>query len=342
MGRSIPLERAERLLDLVALFLNAREPLSWADIQEAFPEDYAAGSHEASIRKFERDKADLLEVGIGLVYLQGEEREKDGYVLDRSAYYLPELSLRPDELAVLYAAGSAALAGEAFPFREDLAHALKKIAFAAGDGPGAGRDWARMLAAERAEGGALASRVAELSRAIAARKRVSLRYRSLGRGQVSKRDVDPYGLVYRFGAWILAGHCHLRGGLRHFRVDRILHLHVNAVKPRTPDFEPPSDFRIESIAAAPPWQFGHGDGFEVRLRLSPDLAFLAERTFASGRVLERGRLGVLLGLRVSDGDALLRAVLPLGEGAEIVAPEKLRTRAREVLRDLLERHREVA
>ena len=138
------MERAERLLDLVALFLNAHEPVSWADIQEAFPEDYAQGSAEANIRKFERDKADLLELGIALAYLQGEEREKDGYVLDRSGYYLPELKLQPDELAVLYAAGSAALAEEAFPFREDLAHALKKMAFAANDDPGAGRDWARI------------------------------------------------------------------------------------------------------------------------------------------------------------------------------------------------------
>jgi proteasome accessory factor B len=341
-------ERAERLLDLVALFLNAHEPISWAEIQEVFPEIYAQGSVEANIRKFERDKADLLEVGFALTYLQGEEREKDGYVLDRGGYYLPELALQPDELAVLYAAGSAALAEEAFPFRDDLAHALKKMAFAAGDDADAGRDWARLgggserpAAGEGGDGGGtLAQHVSLLSRAIAGRKRVNLRYRSLQRGQVLDREVDPYGLVYRFGAWSFAGYCHLRKGPRVFRVDRIQRLEMNESKPRSPDFEVPADFRIEDVAGARPWEFGrHGSGtFEARLRLSPDLAFLAGRTFTGAQVVERSKRGVVLSLRVSDGDALLRAVLPLGEGAEIIGPPELRARARAVLEDLLSRH----
>jgi proteasome accessory factor B len=340
-----PLERAERLLDLVALFLNAHEPVAWSDIQEAFPDDYAQGSAEANIRKFERDKADLLELGIALAYLQGEEREKDGYVLDRGGYYLPELALQPDELAVLYAAGSAALAEEAFPFREDLAHALKKMAFAAGDDPGAGRDWARLGSTserpEEIEGGGptLAQHVSLLSKAIAGRKRATLRYRSLQKGQVSDRDVDPYGLVYRFGTWSFAGYCHLRKGPRVFRVDRILQLTINESKPRSPDFEIPADFKIEDIAGRRPWEFGRsGPSFEARVRLVPDLSFLADRTFAGAQIVERSKRGVVLSLQVSDGDALLRAVLPLGEGAEIVGPPELRQKARAVLEDLLARH----
>ncbi len=332
------MERAERLLDLVALFLNAREPVSWGDIQEAFPDDYAAGSPEANIRKFERDKADLAELGIALVYLQGDEREKDGYQLDRSGYYLPDVGLQPDELAVLYAAGSAALAEEAFPFREDLAHALKKMAFAAGDGPGAGRSWARMASLREGEADQLAQHVASLSGAIASRKRARLRYRSLARGQVSDRDVDPWGLVYRFGRWSLAGYCHLRKGRRVFRVDRILRLEINETRPRSPDFEVPPDFRLDEVASARPWEYGGREPFEARLRLAPELAFLAERTFAGSQVVERSKRGLVLSLPVSDGEALLRAVLPLGEGAEIVGPPELRRRARELLEDLLARH----
>lgn len=33
--------------------------------------------------------------------------------------------------------------------------------------------------------------------------------------------MDPYGVMHREGYWYTAGHCHLRGGLRLFRVDRI-------------------------------------------------------------------------------------------------------------------------
>ncbi|MHB1845257.1 MAG: helix-turn-helix transcriptional regulator [Deltaproteobacteria bacterium] len=338
------MERAERLLDLVALFLNAREAVAWADIQEAFPEDYAQGSSEANIRKFERDKADLLELGISLVYLQGEEREKDGYQLDRSGYYLPELGLRPDEVAVLYAAGASALAEEAFPFRDDLAHALKKMAFAAGDEPGVARDWARqttrpMGEAERARRDELASRVALLSRAVAGRKRATLRYENLHSGELAKREVDPYGLVYRSGSWLLAGHCHLRGDRRTFRVDRIRELTINDAKPRSPDFEIPGDFELGKLALLRPWEYPRHPPLEVLLWLSPDLAFLGERSFSGGRIVEQGpKKGLTLALRVADGDALLRSVLPLGPGAEIVGPPELRSRARALLEDLLARH----
>src|SRR4051812_37824306 len=109
------MDRTERLLDLVALLLDAPEPVSWAELKAAFPEDYGQGSEEATERKFERDKAELLELGIPLVYVQGDEDRRDGYALARDAYYLPAVDFTPEELAVLYAAGSAALASGAFP-----------------------------------------------------------------------------------------------------------------------------------------------------------------------------------------------------------------------------------
>jgi predicted DNA-binding transcriptional regulator YafY len=36
------------------------------------------------------------------------------------------------------------------------------------------------------------------------------------------REVDPYGVMHRVGYWYAVGHCHLRGGMRLFRLDRVL------------------------------------------------------------------------------------------------------------------------
>ena len=52
--------------------LRAVEPVSWREIQEQFAEDYG-GTGEAAIRKFERDKADLLELAIPIRYEPGDE-----------------------------------------------------------------------------------------------------------------------------------------------------------------------------------------------------------------------------------------------------------------------------
>jgi predicted DNA-binding transcriptional regulator YafY len=48
-----------------------------------------------------------------------------------------------------------------------------------------------------------------------------LRYRS-GWSRETEREVDPYGVIHREGYWYAVGHCHLRGGMRLFRLDRVL------------------------------------------------------------------------------------------------------------------------
>lgn len=75
-----------------------------------------------------------------------------------------------------------------------------------------------------------------LAGAAQAGRRVRLDYRS-DAGQASAREVDPYALVMRRGHWYLSGLCHLRGGLRSFRLDR-----VEAVEALAAGFERPADF----------------------------------------------------------------------------------------------------
>src|SRR5574342_1235182 len=168
------MQKAERLLDLAAFLLRAAEPVSWREIQEQFPEDYGGASGEAAIRKFERDKAELLELGIPVRYLSGDEDRAAGYLVDREEFYLPDLGLPPEDLALLYLAGSAALARGQFPYARDLAHALNKLSFAArapGASEAAGLAARQLSAPEDGDGVDVGARVEELSRAIAHVKR---------------------------------------------------------------------------------------------------------------------------------------------------------------------------
>jgi len=57
------MDRTERLLDLVAVLLGASEPIPFAELRESFPDDYG-GPREAAERKLERDKAELLQLGV--------------------------------------------------------------------------------------------------------------------------------------------------------------------------------------------------------------------------------------------------------------------------------------
>src|SRR5512142_308683 len=266
---STPMQKDQRLLDLAALLLKAAEPVSWREIQEQFADDYA-GKGEAAIRKFERDKADLLELGIPVRWVAGDEDLPAGYLIDKDEFYLPDLKLPPEDLALLYVAGSAALAQGTFPYARDLAHALNKLSFAA-SAPGASESAAaaaRRLSAEDAEAPpAVARWLEELSRAIAHKKRVHLVYRGAERRQDTDRDVDPYGLFQKGGAWYLAGFCHLRDDIRTFHLGRVVSLTVNPAAPRTPDFKVRSDFALAEVAAREAWEFRVHAPQRCRVRL---------------------------------------------------------------------------
>jgi predicted DNA-binding transcriptional regulator YafY len=62
--------------------------------------------------------------------------------------------------------------------------------------------------------------VGTLSKAALQRKSVILCYQAWNT-EITERQFDPYGLVYRSGYWYTVGYCHLRQELRTFRLDRI-------------------------------------------------------------------------------------------------------------------------
>ena len=132
--------------------------------------------------------------------------------------------------------------------------------------------------------------VAAFSQAARRGRRLRVRYRSR-QGEETVRGFDPYGLVYRGGYWYAAGHCHLRGGLRVFRLDR-----VAGVELCEETFEPPPGFDalehvLHSLATAPgEWEV------EVLLETSIERAReVVPRSLATLRPVEGG---VLMGCTV--------------------------------------------
>ncbi|HTP52553.1 MAG TPA: WYL domain-containing protein [Anaeromyxobacteraceae bacterium] len=336
------MQKAERLLDLAAFLLRAAEPVSWREIQEQFPDDYGGSSGEAAIRKFERDKAELLELGIPVRYVAGDEDLASGYLVDKEDFYLPDLKLPPEDLALLYLAGSAALAQEAFPFARDLAHALNKLSFAA-RAPGASEvaaSAALRLSSEEAtggQGGDAARKLELVAQAVAAKKRVHIVYAGAERRSHTDRDVDPYGLYQRGGAWFLAGYCHLRKDLRSFHLGRIVALEVNAAAPRTPDFAVQKDFALAEIATREPWEYRVHAPVRCRIRLDSPLSPETRQSFGTRARWFDDEDGAVVEVEATNSEALVRQVLSFGDRAELLSPKSLRERTRSVLRSLARR-----
>jgi proteasome accessory factor B len=280
-------DRSKRLLDLVMILLRARTPVTYRDIREQFSA-YQTLNTEAGLRAFERDKADLLELGVPIRYITPDEDdslEDGGYVIDMKRFKMPEVRLTPDEISALVLAASVAHAmpGGTYPKIVDLA--LKKLAFDLPELPDTPTEFPRPSPVlvhfpERRIGvrPELGEIYATIEAATRHRKRVTLTYQAAATGLVSRRDLDPYALIYREGAWLAVGWCHLRQEVRTFRVDRI-HEAVMAPKPKSPDFERPADFDVKAYAQRSPWTFTSDPPEQVQLALAPEAAEVGNEDF---------------------------------------------------------------
>jgi proteasome accessory factor B len=332
-------DRSKRLLDLVMILLGARTPVTYREIREQFPA-YQTVNAEAGLRAFERDKADLLELGVPIRYITPDEDdslEDGGYVIDLKRFKMPEVRLTADEISALVLAASVAHAmpGGTYPKIVDLA--LKKLAFDLPELPDTPTEFPRpapvlvhfpeRTVRLRPE---LAEIYATLEAATRLRKRVTLTYQAAATGLVSKRDLDPYALIYREGAWLAVGWCHLRREVRSFRVDRIREAKM-AAKPKSPDFERPADFDVKSYAQRSPWTFTIEPPEEVQLALSAEAAEVANEDFGPTAVKRHDGDRTLVTFDCGNLEFAATRVLAAKGAIRVVRGDRLRARIHEEL-----------
>ncbi|HTL36459.1 MAG TPA: WYL domain-containing protein [Kofleriaceae bacterium] len=337
-------DRSKRLLDLVMILLRARTPVTYREIRESFPA-YQTLNIEAGLRAFERDKADLLDLGVPIRYVTPDEDdslEDGGYVIDLKRFKMPEVRLTPDEISALVLAASVAHAmpGGTYPKIVDLA--LKKLAFDLPELPDTPTEFPRPAhnaptvlvhfperhlapttgSEPRPELGEI---YATLEAATRLRKRVTLTYQAATNGLVSRRDLDPYAMVYREGAWLVVGWCHLRHEIRSFRVDRI-HEAVQAPKPKSPDFERPADFDVKAYAQRSPWTFTSEPPEEVQLVLTAEAAEVANEDFGPTAVKRHDSDRTLITFDCTNPDFAVSRILASKGAIQVTRGDKLRAR----------------
>jgi proteasome accessory factor C len=195
-------------------------------------------------KKFNVRKGEILD-DLNLVFLCGLPGYGPGDLIDvmfdddrifvrMADYFAAPLRLTPSEALALYA-GTAAIAElPGMEGADALKRALAKLGRALGtglEGDGAG-------IGVKVDPGP-SEHMEALQRALSAQRRVHLEYRSASRGELSDRDVDPWGLIAAMGHWYLVGHDHLSGEERMFRVDRIKEVAVTDEAASVPeDFDP--------------------------------------------------------------------------------------------------------
>ena len=164
------------------------------------------------------------------------------------------------------------------------------------------------------------------STAAQRRRRVQVRYRAWG-DRESERALDTYGLVYYDGRWFAVGYCHLRAGLRMFRLDRVL-----SVDLRDESFERPEDFDclgfvVHSLASAP-------GAWAVEALLETTLEEARQRVPAAMALLDPVPEGVLLRCHAQNLDWIAHFLVGLGIPLVVRQPPELRDALRRLAAEI--------
>ncbi|MEU2350709.1 WYL domain-containing protein [Modestobacter sp. NPDC049651] len=309
-------KRAERLVNLVIALLGTRQYVSAARIRETVPgyepHDGSARADEAFKRMFERDKAELREIGVPLETGRTSIFDtEDGYRIARAEYELPEITLTGEEAAAVGLAlrlwQSAQLAGAA-------QSALVKLRAA-----GVDVDPSRTLPIQpRLDAGEPAFEPCYA--AARDRRELTFDYRRPDAGTPSTRRVQPWGVVAWHGRWYLVGHDQDRQAPRVFRLSRV----VGSPTPvgEAGAFEPPADLDLAAVVE----RSVSREEFLVVVRARPGTANGLRRTAEPLGPADDGRGGYddRLQVRTTEPESLADQLAAYGADVVVEAPQRMR------------------
>ncbi|HUQ81405.1 MAG TPA: WYL domain-containing protein [Gemmatimonadaceae bacterium] len=157
--------------------------------------------------------------------------------------------------------------------------------------------------------------LAAVQSAMAARRKIAMRYRGGSKEKATDRTVQPYALVVASGNWYLLGYCESSAAIRSFRLDRI-----EQIDQAAESFEIPATFSLDEHlsdrkvlrAGQPRW---------MRVRYSARVArWIAER---EGLELEPDG-SLTMEHPLADVQWGVRHVLQYGPDAEVLEPAEVR------------------
>jgi len=203
------------------------------------------------------------------------------------------------------------------PFDAAMASSEKKLLAALGRDATEAQALATSTVVAAADA-AVTSHLRKLVTAARRRERVEIDYAAVSRAQAERRPVDPYGVVHHAGEWYIVGHCHKRGDVRTFRIDRIAELRTTGER-----FEIPPTFDLEAYRRERLY-VPSADSVTVRVHLDALAVTRIGANWPVGEVTENDDGSAELLVDCDGFEWVTSWVLGLGRHAQIVAPEDAR------------------
>jgi predicted DNA-binding transcriptional regulator YafY len=355
--------KTERWLNLLAFLLGRHYPAPREEILSQvsdYKDDWVGGdakARESVRRKFERDKAELKELGVTLepmkekIVAQHSDQEVEAYQLKPRDFYLPylvpplpkgegargrgrerpyflnEIALTNDDLPILRRAAERIAALTDTPLGGAARSAIRKLAF----------DLPELSVGTEERGftapAEIRTQFATLRDAVEQHRAVRCRYYTIRRDVEAERVIEPYGLMLSWGHWYCVARPHPltpspraeRGDDRPktFRLDRMKD--VSIVEGESGEFTVPKGFQIATYLNRAPWELSDDKSTTVRVRINfPQSRWIIGERLGKVVKAVTDDAGAVLEFEVRNVDPFLRWLLPLGKQAEVLSPPSIK------------------
>ncbi len=294
------MNRIDRLVATV-LLLQTRRLIRAKDIAEHF---------DISIRTVYRDLLALQEAGVPLAAEAGE-----GYSLVEG-YHLPPVMFTHEEASALFIGGEFVQRLTDESLKKHAETALLKIRAVL---PVEKQEYLERLQEATAvlsrqspsQDGFRDDALATIQDAIVNRNVLAMEYYATSNDEITKREVEPLGLLYYSDHWHLIGYCRMREDYRDFRTDRI-----KSIKTCLEFFAPREGFSLKQYLQE---ANRVENAQEVRVKFKPPVAQWVRGRHYYGLVEETPvDDGVVMTFLVHSTDVLVDWLLSFGTGVEII------------------------
>ncbi|WP_240917222.1 WYL domain-containing protein [Nocardioides sp. HDW12B] len=231
-------------MNLLITLLVSRGYVTKAKLRELIPDYRASSSVEAFDKMFERDKDDLRALGVPIETGGNDPRFDDehGYRVNRDAFELPEITLAPDEAAVL---GLAARVWQQAGLAAATSDALLKLR---AGGVEIDRE---LLDVVRPHAAPDEPAFEPFWQAVSTRTTVRFGYRKAADPAATTRTLQPWGIVSYRSRWYVVGRDVERDAPRLFRLSRVTTAVQLVGEPRAFEVPEGTDLRSLTTALAP-------------------------------------------------------------------------------------------
>lgn len=248
-----------------------------------------------------------------------------GYYYVGGAPELPPLRLSEGEAVAIFLAEKLLRQCRGTPYEKEVCGALQKLTALLPDEVTVdARDMVEWISFDveplRGEEQRIARVFADLDRARAEQRTVWMQYYTASRDADTEREIDPYGFHLYDGVWYVIAHCHLRGKVLIFALDRVGEYRIT-----DQTFRIPPDFNMRDYLSCS-FRIERGEPREVVVRFAPEQAryIRGKRWHPTQELEEHDDGSLILRMRVGGLGEVKRWVLQYGAGAEVLAPPELR------------------